>query len=135
MVTVPFVIYADFESFLFKVEGPENISFSLHIYERHVSSSFSFLIVSFDPDRIYEPVVYRGPNVIDEFFKQLKTELDKIALILNNIVSVKLSPKGEQSFSTSEKCYLCGELLGVNRVRDHDHLTGKFRGAALNNAT
>ena len=131
-MAVPLVIYADFESFLFKVEGPQNIHSSLHIYERHVPSGFSYLIVSSDPNRAYEPVAYHGPNVIDEFLKRLKTESDKTASILNNIVPMKLSPEEEKLFSISEKCYLCGELLGVDRVRDHDHLTGKFRRAAHN---
>ena len=124
MMAVPFVIHADFESFLCKVEGPENLHSSLHIYERHIPSGFAYHIVS--------PVVYRGPNIIDEFLKRLKTESDKIASILSTVVPMKLSPEEELSFSTIEKCYLCGELLGVDRVRDHDHLTGKFRGAVHN---
>ena len=36
------------------------------------------------------------------------------------------------NFSNSENCYYCNEVLGSDRVRDHDHLTGKFRGAAHN---
>ena len=132
MMPVPFVIYADFESFLCKVEGPENANSSLHAYERHIPSGFAYLIVSSDPNRVYEPVVYRGPDVIEKFLKRLKTESDEITSILGKVIPVALSPEEEKTFSKTEKCYLCDELLGADRVRDHDHLTGKFRGAAHN---
>ena len=132
MMSVPFVIYADFESFLCKVEGPENMNSSLHVYERHIPFGFAYLIVSSDPHRTYEPVVYRGPDTIEEFLKRLKTESDEITSILSKVIPMSLSPEEEKTFSKTEKCYLCGELLGVDRVRDHDHLTGKFRGAVHN---
>ena len=45
MISVPFVIYADFESFLSEVEGPENANSSLHAYERHIPQDL--LISSF----------------------------------------------------------------------------------------
>ena len=65
MISVPFVIYADFESSsLCKVEGPENVNSSLHIYECHIPSGFANLIVSSNPNRTYESVVYRSPDVI-----------------------------------------------------------------------
>ena len=63
-------MYADFESFLCKVEGPENMGSSLHAYERHIPSGFAYLIVSSVFNRTYEPVVYRGPDVIEEFLKR-----------------------------------------------------------------
>ena len=126
MMAVPFVTYADFESFLCKVEGSENLHSSLHIYERHIPSGFAYHIVLSDFNRTYEQVVYRGPNIIDEFLKRLKTKFGKIASILSTVIPMKLSPEEELSFSTIEKCFLCGELLGVDRVRYHDHLMGKF---------
>ena len=132
MMPAPFVIYADFESFLCKVEGPKNMDSSLHVYERHIPSGFAYLIVSSDFNRTYEPVVYRGPDVIEEFLKRLKTESDNITTILSKVVPMKLSSEEEKMFFKTENCYLCGELLGADRVRDHDHLTGKFRGAAHN---
>ena len=41
-----------------------------------------------------------------------------------------ITTEEEAAFRKAEKCYLCNELLGVGRVRDHDHLTGKYRGPA-----
>ena len=33
-------------------------------------------------------------------------------------------------YDNSTLCHICSEELGKDRVRDHCHLTGKFRGAA-----
>ena len=33
------------------------------------------------------------------------------------------------SFENAEKCYACGQKLNGDKVRDHDHFTGRYRGA------
>ena len=38
----------------------------------------------------------------------------------------------EVQFEQAEECWLCENPLGGGKVRDHDHLTGKYRGAAHN---
>ena len=71
--------------------------------------------------------------------------LEKIA---NNYfktnIPLKMTPVEEVNFQQSTICWLCEEPFGssidkscenpVNheKVRDHDHLTGKYRGAAHN---
>ena len=37
-----------------------------------------------------------------------------------------------KDFEEATECSICGKQLGPDRVRDHDHMTGKFRGAAHN---
>jgi len=39
----------------------------------------------------------------------------------------------QKSFELAEICYICEEKLGNDRVRDHCHLTGDYRGAAHSN--
>ena len=43
-----------------------------------------------------------------------------------------MSEKGEQIFQSSNKCWICDKLFDVedNKVRDHGHVTGKYRGSA-----
>ena len=36
----------------------------------------------------------------------------------------------EKAFKEAKKCWLCLGELTTDRVRDHDHFTGKYRGAA-----
>ena len=41
-------------------------------------------------------------------------------------------PQENDFYEKSTFCHICGGELGDDRVRDHCHLTGKFRGAAHN---
>lgn len=38
----------------------------------------------------------------------------------------------KKKYEASTKCHICGRKLKEDKVRDHCHLTGKFRGAAHN---
>ena len=43
-----------------------------------------------------------------------------------------LSADDEERFQSSNKCWICNKLfdIGGNKVRDHCHITGKYRGSA-----
>jgi hypothetical protein len=43
-----------------------------------------------------------------------------------------MTPTNEQSFNNAYLCHICKQVLGTDRVRDHDHLTGEYLGAAHN---
>lgn len=43
-----------------------------------------------------------------------------------------MSVDDENLFQAAEKCHICMQESGADRVRDHCHVTGKFRGAAHN---
>ena len=68
--------------------------------------------------------------------------LEKIALeYFETNIPIEMTPEEEQSFQQSTICWLCEQAkcenplsfaLGDTKVRDHDHLTGKYRGAAHN---
>ena len=45
---------------------------------------------------------------------------------------LQISPQEEESFQLAEECWFCENPLDDTKVRDHDHLTGKYRGAAHN---
>ena len=42
-----------------------------------------------------------------------------------------MSAKDEKRFQSSNKCWICNKLFVEedNKVRDHDHVTGKYRGS------
>ena len=42
----------------------------------------------------------------------------------------ELSEDEEIEFSNAEHCIFCTKVLGTDRVRDHNHYTGKYNGAA-----
>ena len=67
----------------------------------------------------------------------LKLELEANKYFKTNL-ELQITPEEEKSFQQSTICWLCENSLdnteGVlcTKVRDHDHLTGKYRGAAHN---
>ena len=43
---------------------------------------------------------------------------------------MKITEKEKISFKKATKCWICKKEINGIKVRDHDHLTGKYRGAA-----
>ena len=59
--------------------------------------------------------------------------LEKIASkYFKTNLELQITPQEEESFQFAEQCWLCENPLGGEKVRDNDHLTGKYRGAAHN---
>ena len=69
-------------------------------------------------------------NLLKRFLKSMiivkknkkKTRLNKNLLMF---------AEDEQRCQSSNKCWVCNKLsnVGDNKVRDHDHVTGKYRGS------
>ena len=134
---VPFVIYADFECFtkpVLNCKPDPNKSFNVE-YQKHEPSGFCFylkgIVDSFKP----------------ELFTKEKEDDDVAEVFVNKIVGyaqsiytiyyrkpkqMVISTEEQKSFKTEEYCIICDKELGKDRVRDHCHFTGKYRGAAHN---
>ena len=41
-----------------------------------------------------------------------------------------MSVEEEEEFEKSNICWICVKIIDNNKVRDHCHITGKYRGAA-----
>ena len=76
------------------------------------------------------PVVYRGENAVDKFLRCLEEEQQYIQEKFSFVEPIRISNAEEGDFRNATDCHICGFELGYDRVRDHCHLTGKFRGAA-----
>ena len=131
---VPFIIYADFECYTEKIANPANNPNHTNTtaYQHHKPSGFSYIVVSAKNEYTRAPIVYRGQNVVDAFFDNLISEEKRILEILKNPKPMHLTQEEEQAFQQAQDCHICDQPLGVDRVRDHDHLTGDYRGAAHN---
>ena len=129
---VPFKIYADFECNLKDIEISEEACTKK--YHDHIPCSFAYKIVCVD-DRFSKPVViYRGENAAYEFIKAIFKKHKHCKKILKrhfnkNLVMIK---EEEHLFQESNNCWICGKIIDNDdeKVRDHCHITGKFRGAA-----
>ena len=135
----PFTIYADFESLLKPLntcEPDPNKSYT-HKYNKHEPLSFVYYIKSFD-ESVYKSTLRKyikenekDPDVIDTFLNWLEEDVKQIAELGNE--PMKITPEEQEQFNKASRCWICEKLLNLDdRVRDHCHFTGRYRGAACN---
>ena len=136
----PFTIYADFESLLKPItdkENPDpNISYT-NKYQKHEPVSFVYYIKCFDENvyksrlRSYVKEKEEDPEVVDVFINQLEKDVKEISKLGNK--KIIITEETEEDFNQATRCWICRKLLNLNdRVRDHCHFTGRYRGAACN---
>ena len=128
---VPFIIYADIESLIKPIESCEPCSQSSKKYQKHEPISFSYYIKCFD-DNVFKPVLrtYTGEDAMQKFVEWLEKDVIKIANIPK--VAMIFGKEEAERFNKETKCWICEEDLGYDKVRDHCHFTGRYRGAAHN---
>lgn len=133
-IKAPITCYADFESVLVPVQGCENLPESSNTTRKrqHVASSYSFLIkYDTDPSKDYLET-YRGEDCTEKFVNNLYGKLKSLyeELVLNNYHPMEYTAADKVLFERQKHCHICKRFIVGKKVRDHDHQTGKFRGAA-----
>ena len=135
---MPFIVYADFESFIKPIDTcePNPTKSYTKQYQKHTPSSFCYYIKCFD-DNVYtkDPVTYTAKtndeDVAQKFVEMLEEDVKKIYKIPAK--EMIFGEKDREDFERATECWICqGKLKGDDRVRDHCHYTGKYRGAAHN---
>ena len=132
---VPFVIYADFECFtkpVLSCKPNESGSYSFE-YQKHEPSGFCFYIKGITGS--FDPVCFTKEKedddvagiFIEKIAEYTKLIYDKYYRRPKRMI---LSSEEEKSFSAAEYCSICEKKLEEDRVRDHCHMTGQYRGAA-----
>ncbi|GBN71052.1 hypothetical protein AVEN_232186-1, partial [Araneus ventricosus] len=131
---VPYVIYADFECILEKIDTCEmnpHIS-STHHVSKHIPCGLAYVAVGHDGEMIWPAAAYRGEDAVIQFLKLLIEEEDWILPKIREVKPMVFTPADYQKFETAINCSICEQPLRGDKVRDHDHLTGVYRGAARN---
>ena len=182
----PWVIYADFESIIKKIEGPLLSTDKSFTHKSSIQEACGFCLRVVRSDGFSPGLVfYRGPDCIQEFLKQLKEAEPFFKQSLKNRKKrYNLTPEEYQSYNNADTCWICGEqgfdnsnkkiclgqeayclkcaveltddyevcserikdfkelkkqtkckncnkkFMRKDKVIDHDHITGKYRGAA-----
>ena len=137
---IPFVVYADFECFTKPMNtcSPNPEKSYTYNYQKHEPSGFCFYIKGIVPGIKFEPIIYTKTKDSDDISKIFVSKLAKVTnKIYNDFyrrpITLKLTPTEQESFNKAETCHICKKELLTDKVRDHCHFTGKYRGAAHNN--
>ncbi|XP_033726725.1 uncharacterized protein LOC117316295 [Pecten maximus] len=131
---VPYIIFADFESLQVPIascaKNPKS-SYTEKTTE-HIPSGFAYKVVGLTQDHCKEPVVYRGADAADKFVNCMVQEQELIEQRFKQCEPMRMAGRDWQNFKHATHCHICKKTLGDDRVRDHCHVTGVFRGAAHN---
>ena len=132
-IPVSFQIYPDFKCNLKKVKCNEG-SYT-EKYQDHIPCSFAYKIVCID-DRFTKPtIIYRRKNAAYGFIKAILEECKYCKKIIKGYFNKHLimTEKEENLCQKIKNSWICKAFINNNneeKVRDHCHVTGKFRGAA-----
>ena len=140
---IPFIIYADTETLIKPIQNcePNPESSYTKKYQKHEPISFSYYIRSFD-DNVYESKLrkYTGEDAMEKFVEWIEEDVKDIANIPD--VEMIFGPDELNQFNSATKCWICNEEFDDTadekgyrkneKVKDHCHYTGRFRGAAHN---
>ena len=135
---IPFVAYTDFECFTKPMNtccpNPED-SYNYN-YQKHEPSGFCIFVKGV-VDKKIKPIVYSKTEEDEDIAKIFVEKLTEATRGIYNDFYRKPKPlilsKDEQkSFDKSEFCHICNKELLEDKVRDHCHFTGQYRGAAHN---
>ena len=135
----PFSIYADMECFPEKLDicTPNPNQSYTQQYQKHKESVYGYVIKCFD-DKLYRPKFVqhtaKSPNddVSNKFVDSLKACIKDICekVQLKYTKPDNSKRKDRNKFEYATKCHICNGELGDDKVWDHCHYTGKYRGAA-----
>ena len=110
-------------------------------YQKHEPSGFCFYIKGINPDKKFKPIIYTKKNPDDNIPLIFVSKLEKVT---NKIYedfyhffhpeSIKITKKQLKDYNNSVICHICNkELLSEDKVCDHCHFTGEYRGTARRN--
>ena len=137
MVPCPFKIYADlcmYECILKNVDiGINNDCFGYTSkYQDHVPCSFAYKLVFIDDKFSKDVVLYRGKNAVFKFIQNILNEYSYCKNVMKRHFNKNLimSLEEEEQFEKAKICWICNKLIDNDKVRDHCHITCKYRGPA-----
>ena len=129
----PYVIYADFECVLEKIDGCEpspKESFTVKT-ERHEPCGFSCIAVRSDGN-LFGPFTYRGRDAVYVFLMWLQNHEIEMRKDMANKRPLVMTPEDWQKHSASTDCHICNKSLVrpmfLDSVSAHNPQTGAYFG-------
>ena len=134
-LSAPFVIYADFEAITEKVSQKKSHT---EQYQKHTACGYGYKVVCCYDDKFSKPTkIYRGEMTIHKFLEDMLDEVKYCKKIAKDHFTkpIEMTNEDKESFRSAKECHICKIPYGTNDnfnniVRDHCHVTGKYRGSA-----
>ena len=135
-VCVPVVAYSEFETMHMGLvekrsrrRKPKTV-----LMNEHILMCFSITFVSDIPGFQPKPISYVGLDAGKRYVEALETVRDVFYQRYSESVKMKFGEEEERLHEAQSVCYVCKYGFCDNhekgqKVRDHDHFTGKYRGA------
>ena len=141
---VLFVIYANFEAITKKAQGckqseemknSKDMRSYTEAYQTHEDCGYGCKVMCCYDDKYSKYTsIYRGENAVYKFMEKMLEEVEYCKAVIKKHFNKPLvmTEVDEQCFKNMDGCHICGEKYTDKdvRVRDHCHITGKFRGSA-----
>ena len=134
---VPFVIYADFEAITEKISGcqPNNNKSYTEAYQKHTDCGYGYKVVCCYDDKYSKPTkTYRGEKAVYKFMEAMLDEVKYCKKVMKKEFNkpLRMTKEDEEDFKKAEECHICDKKYTDKdiQVRDHCHITGKYRGSA-----
>ena len=114
----PWVIYADFESIIKKIEGPIQSTNKSFTHKSSIQEACGFCLRVVRSDGFStEPLLYRGEDCIQVFLEELKeAEVVILESLKNRNKRYSLTPEEKQDYINADTCWICNDLLQSHLV-------------------
>ena len=102
-------------------------------YHEHVPCSYAYKVICTDDKFSKLTLIYRGENAAYKFIEAVLEEYKYCRKIMKKYFNKNLvmTEEEEHLFQQSNSCWICKKLVDNDeKVRDHCHVPGKFRGVA-----
>ena len=137
-IPIPFVAYADFECFTKPMNtcSPNPEDSYEYSYQKHEPSGFCIFIKGV-VDKKIKPITFTKKEEDEDVAKIFVEKLTEATRAIYNVYyrrpkPLKLTQDQQKSFGKAKFCHICNKELLKDKVRDHCHFTGQYRGAAHN---
>ncbi|XP_071639083.1 uncharacterized protein [Temnothorax longispinosus] len=131
---VPFIVYTDLECTLEKMEpDPETTRYT---YQHHRVFSIGYYVRCSYDESLSMYRFRRDKDCVAWFAEELRRLAHDVKTILStNIPMADFTRDEWEKFNSATHCHVCEEPFEPDdvRVRDHCHLTGRYRGPAHSN--
>ena len=131
-IHIHFKICADTEWFLKCVNSYEGE----HIikYQEHITNSIGAKLVCIDDIFTLPSIIFKGKDCTNKFILWVPDKQKWTQQITKQYFNKRLimTSEDEEIYNNSHICWICKQELNMDKVRDHCHVTGRFRGAAHN---